>query len=89
VFCDSRESAKHCFSAIQKRISSLGMKIKESVDEAVSDLSSGDDVSWLGFRLRWREGGLQFSLNELTWKRLEVPFSRDVGTRGRTGDITR
>ena len=82
VFCDSRESAKHCFSAIQKRILSLGMKIKESVDEAVSDLSSGDDVSWLGFRLRWREGGLQISLNELTWKRLQFHFQEMLAQEG-------
>jgi len=82
VFCDSRESAKHCFSAIQKRISSLGMKIKESVDEAVSDLASGDDVSWLGFRLRWRKEGLQFSLNDLTWARLEINFQEIVAQEG-------
>ena len=58
------------------------MKIKESVDEAVSDLSSGDDVSWLGFRLRWREGGLQISLNELTWKRLQFHFQEMLAQEG-------
>ena len=42
VFCESQAAALDCYEALRNRIQAVGMQIKESPDEAIRDLSSGE-----------------------------------------------
>lgn len=72
IFCDTHESAVDCYVALQKRIKTIGMKIKESQDEAIYDLSSGNHVDWVGFNLRCSNGEMRVRLSESSWYKLEA-----------------
>lgn len=72
IFCDTHESAVDCYVALQKRIETIGMKIKESQDEAIYDLSSGNHVDWVGFNLRCSNGEMRVRLSESSWYKLEA-----------------
>jgi len=84
VFCDTHESAVDCYAALRERIKAIGMKIKESQDEAVHDLSSGDHVNWIGFNVRWTNGKMRVQVSESSWCKLEDclsewKYKRDKG----------
>jgi hypothetical protein len=72
VFCDTQETAADCFAALRSRITTIGMKIKESPHEAIYDLASGDRVNWIGFNLRWVNGEMRVRVNESSWCNLEA-----------------
>jgi hypothetical protein len=48
------------------------MRLKGTPGQAVHDLQGGAEVVWLGYRLRKGGGGLEVSLTEKAWKRLEA-----------------
>jgi len=75
VFCDTHESAVDCYAALRERIEKIGMKIKESEDEAVHDLSSGDHVNWIGFNMRLTNGKMRVQVSESSWCKLEDGLS--------------
>ncbi len=75
IFCDTHESAVDCYAALGKRIETIGMQIKESQAEAVHDLTSGDRVNWVGFRVRWANGKMRVGLSESSWCKLEATLS--------------
>jgi hypothetical protein len=84
VFCDTHESAVDCYAALQNRIETIGMQIKESQDEAIFDLSSGEHVNWIGFKMQWANGKLGVHVNESSWYKLEarlleLKYKRDKG----------
>ena len=72
IFCDTHESAVDCYAALRDRIETIGMQIKESQDEAIFDLSSGDHVNWIGFNLRWANGKTRVQVSESSWYKLEA-----------------
>ncbi|MBP85128.1 MAG: hypothetical protein CMJ64_00150 [Planctomycetaceae bacterium] len=49
VFCGSQAAALDCYEALRDRIQTIGMQIKESPDEAIRDLSSGERADVLSF----------------------------------------
>jgi hypothetical protein len=75
VFCDTHESAVDCYAALRDRIETIGMQIKESQDEVIFDLSSGDHVNWIGFHLRWTNGKMRVQVSESSWCKLEDGLS--------------
>jgi hypothetical protein len=84
IFCETHESAVDCYAALRDRIEAIGMQIKESLDEAVHDLSSGDHVNWIGFNLRWANEKMRVQVSESSWykleaKLLEQKYERDQG----------
>ena len=72
IFCETHEAAVECYEALRKRIEAIGMKIKESQEDAVYGLASGDHVDWIGFRVRWANGKTRISLSESSWCKLEA-----------------
>lgn len=74
VFCDSQEAANASYDRIEQRVRSIGMKIKETRQEAIYDLDSGHRVGWLGFSLFQKFGNLKFSVAESSWCQLQAAF---------------
>lgn len=76
VLCKSRDSARTTFDTLKKRVSDIGLKLKESQHEAIYDLNQGEVVDWLGFRVRRKHPtGLRFTLSDASWMRLESRIS--------------
>ena len=88
VFCDTHESAVDCYAALRERIKAIGMKIKESQDEAVHDLSSGDHVNWIGFNVRWTNGKMRVQVSESSWCKLEDDLSKWKYKRDKGESVT-
>jgi len=72
VFCESHESAVDCFTALQNRIVTIGMQIKESPHEAIYDLASGDRVNWIGFKVGLANGKMRVGVSKSSWCKLEA-----------------
>ena len=78
IACPSRESAVASYEAVVKRLRENGLKIKESQDEAVYDLSKGDVAEWLGFRIRLKHGQLRASIADSSWCKLETELEKAI-----------
>lgn len=72
VACPSHESAVASYSALKDRINTIGLQIKEELDEAVFDLSAGEHIDWLGFRVRYEDEAMHLSVNDQSWQNLEM-----------------
>lgn len=76
VACPSYESAVASYWALKSRINTIGLQIKEELDEAVFDLSAGERIDWLGFRLRYTGEAMHLSLNDQSWQNLEMGLAK-------------
>ena len=86
VFCESQTAALDCYEALRNRIQAVGMQIKESPDEAIRDLSSGEWADWLGFRVTSQNDKLKPTIGEAGWARLEACLMQ-VKTEQDNGDL--
>ena len=74
--CPSRASALACYSVLNDRVNQIGLKIKESPDEAIFDLASGDAAELLGFRVRVNnDGQMRTTLSDKSWDKLEISLA--------------
>jgi hypothetical protein len=75
IACPSHESAVASYSALKDRICTIGLQIKEELDDAVFDLSAGERIDWLGFRVRYSGEAMRLSLNDQSWQNLEMELA--------------
>jgi retron-type reverse transcriptase len=71
VLCRDRQEALTAYQGLQQLLPPAGMRLKGNPTEAVHDLQGGESIIWLGYRLCRTKGGLEVSLTEKAWKRLE------------------
>lgn len=93
VACPDHESAVACYSALQGRLSEIGFQVKETVDESVFDLSAGERIDWLGFRVRFDGEEMRLSLGDKSWDSLgiaiaETRYRRDKMDEEVDGQVT-
>ena len=71
--CGTMAEAQECYEALQKRVTSIGMVVKERQKEAVFDVKEKAVSNWLGFSFKGSASkGLTYSISEKSWDRLET-----------------
>lgn len=74
--CQSRASALASYSVLKDRVEKIGLKIKESPDEAIFDLASGHAAELLGFRVRINnDEQMRTTLSDKSWDKLEISLA--------------
>ena len=74
--CPCRASALASYSVLNDRVNKIGLKIKESPDEAIFDLASGHAAELLGFRVRVNnDGQMRTTLSDKSWDKLEISLA--------------
>jgi retron-type reverse transcriptase len=71
ILCRTKQEALTAYEGLKQILLPVGMTLKGTPGQAVHDLKGGAEVIWLGYQLRRAEGGLEVSLTEKAWKRLE------------------
>ncbi len=80
IACPSRQLAIAAFEALEIRGTAIGMPVKEKQTDAVLDLTKGDVVDWLGFRIRLCGDDMKVTLGTKSRERLEFKL-KEVQTR--------
>ena len=75
IFCKSHDEAIHAYRMLAKRLTVIGLSVKEPEDQAIKSLDKGEQAGWLGFRVQSDSSGLQFRLGESSWEKLEMRFA--------------
>jgi hypothetical protein len=70
VLSVSREEAQACYDALASLLTPVGMLLKGRPQTAICRMADGEPTSWLGFELRFTEGGVEYSLTDRLWRQL-------------------
>ncbi|MES2793566.1 MAG: RNase H family protein [Planctomycetota bacterium] len=65
------EETTSLYQALHQIAVQIGMPLKGSVLSSIYDLTIGQNVNWLGYQIRRDETGLNVSINQRSWDRLE------------------
>jgi RNA-directed DNA polymerase len=71
LLCRDRQEALQAYQGLKQLLLPAGMRLKGTPEQAAHDLKGGAEAIWLGYRLCRTKGGLEVSLTERSWKRLE------------------
>ncbi len=65
------DEVQSLYSALQQRTVSIGMPLKGNPQSSIRDLTTGNSVDWLGYQIQRGESGLQASICQKSWDKLE------------------
>ena len=65
------DEVQSLYSALQQRTVSIGMPLKGTPQSSICDLTTGQSVVWLGYQIQRGESGLQASICQKSWDKLE------------------
>lgn len=70
VLCGDRQWAETLYDDLSERLGKIGLKLKESKADAIHDLSQGDAVDWIGYRVQGGGERLHVSVSDRGWEGL-------------------
>ena len=65
------EETLSLYHALHQRAQEIGMPLKGTALSSICDLATGQSVNWLGYQIRRNEAGLEVSINQRSWDKLE------------------
>lgn len=65
------DEVQSLYSALQQRTVSMGMPLKGTPQSSICDLTTGQSVNWLGYQIQRNDSGLQASVSQKSWDKLE------------------
>jgi hypothetical protein len=74
ILCETRNEAVVSYAELESRMVSIGTPLKSSARDSLHDLSSGEAVDWLGYRIGLSRGEPSIRIADRAWKRLRMHF---------------
>lgn len=74
VLTTTPEEARQARQNLEQLLQPAGLPLKGTMVTAVRDLSGGETIDWLGYRLRKGKEGLEVEMTERPWRSLEEAF---------------
>jgi RNA-directed DNA polymerase len=73
ILCRTRPEARQAYAALQQLLEPAGLSLKGTGATSIHGLEPGDEVDWLGFRIRRRNNnrGLSVGIAKRAWRRLD------------------
>lgn len=75
LLCRSVWQAERAYADLTKLLRDAGMKLKETLGDAVRTLAPDRPAKWMGFRIDRSDGGLRLGMTEGAWTSLEEKLS--------------
>jgi RNA-directed DNA polymerase len=76
LLCGTENDALSTYDSLAQRATAIGTSLKGSRDSSIHDLSSGNWVDWLGYRIGLEAGRATVRVGERAWSRLGFQLAK-------------